>query len=196
MRSSRRAASWPPSSSPTSRRLDAQLREANKKLAAAVRASGTSLTGLFGAGPVIAGTVIGDVRQVFRFPSRDHFAACNGTAPAGVSSGGRKPCRLSLRGNRGLNHAIHMAAITQIRYRHSQGRALLRQETGRGQDAQGSPPGAQTPDQRRHLRGAGGRRPAHRSHRPKEPGRARARVASGGAGSHGKASSARHSATP
>jgi transposase len=54
------------------RRLDAQLRDTNKKLAAAVRASGTSLTGLFGIGPVIAGTVIGDVRQVFRFPDRDH----------------------------------------------------------------------------------------------------------------------------
>jgi transposase len=84
------------------RRLDAQLREANKKLAAAVRASGTSLTGLFGVGPVIAGTVIGDVRQVFRFPDRDHFASWNGTAPAGVSSGDRKKVyRLSLRGNRG-----------------------------------------------------------------------------------------------
>jgi len=51
------------------RRLDAQLRTTNKRLAAAVKASGTSLTGLFGVGPVIAGTVIGDVRQVFRFGS-------------------------------------------------------------------------------------------------------------------------------
>src|SRR5262249_10609292 len=39
------------------RRLDAQLRGTNKKLAAAVRASRTSLTGIFGVGPVIAGTV-------------------------------------------------------------------------------------------------------------------------------------------
>ena len=97
------------------RRLDAQLRDTNKKLAAAVKASGTSLTGIFGVGPVIAGTVIGDVRQVFRFPSRNHFAACNGTAPVEVSSGGRKACLLSLRGNRRLNHAIRMAAVTQIR---------------------------------------------------------------------------------
>ncbi len=36
------------------RRLDAQLRDTRNKLAAAVRASGTSLTGLFGVGPVIA----------------------------------------------------------------------------------------------------------------------------------------------
>ncbi len=114
------------------RRLDAQLREASKKLAAAVKASGTSLTGLFGVGPVIAGTVIGDVRQVFRFPSRDHFAAYNGTAPVEVSSGGRKAWRLSLRGNRRLNHAIHMAAVTQIRHTHSDGRAYYEKKIAEG----------------------------------------------------------------
>jgi transposase len=112
--------------------LAAQLRDTSKKLAAAVRASGTTLTGLFGVGPVIAGTVTGDVRQVFRFPSRDHFAACNGTAPVEVSSGGRKVYRLSLRGNRRLNHAIHMAAISQIRYRHSEGRAYYDKKLAEG----------------------------------------------------------------
>ena len=40
-----------------------------------------------------------------------------------MSSGNRKVYRLSLRGNRRLNHAIHMAAVTQIRYRHTKGRA-------------------------------------------------------------------------
>jgi transposase len=114
------------------RRLDSQLRDTNKKLAAAVKASGTSLTGIFGVGPVIAGTVIGDVRQVFRFPSRDHFAAYNGTAPVEVSSGGRKACRLSLRGNRRVNHAIHMAAVSQIRHKHSQGRAYYDKKIGEG----------------------------------------------------------------
>jgi transposase len=114
------------------RRLDAQLRDTHKKLAAVVRASGTSLTGIFGVGPVIAGTVIGDVRHVFRFPDRDHFAACNGTAPVEVSSGGRKVYRLSLRGNRRLNHAVHMAAISQIRHKHSQGRAYYEKKIGEG----------------------------------------------------------------
>jgi transposase len=115
------------------RRLDGQLRECNKKLAAAVKASGTSLTGLFGVGPVIAGTVIGDVRQVFRFPSRDHFAAWNGTAPIEVSSGDRKKIyRLSLRGNRRVNHAIHMAAISQIRHQRSHGRAFYEKKVAEG----------------------------------------------------------------
>ena len=114
------------------RRLDGQRRECATKLATAVRASGTSLTGLFGVGPVIAGLVIGDVVTVARFPRRGHFAACNGTAPVEVSSGGRKVYRLSLRGNRRLNHAIHMAAITQIRHKHSDGRACYDKKIAEG----------------------------------------------------------------
>jgi transposase len=114
------------------RRIDAQMHDTNKKLATAVRASGTSLTGIFGVGPIIAATVIGAVREVSRFPDRDHFAACNGTAPIEVSSGRRKVCRLSLRGNRQVNHAIHMAAITQIRYRHTAGRAYYDRKLAEG----------------------------------------------------------------
>jgi transposase len=114
------------------RGADAAIRETRKKIAAAVRAAGTSLTGLFGVGPVIAAAAIGDVRHVSRFPDRDHFAAYNGTAPIEVSSGGRKIWRLSRRGNRRLNHAIHMAAITQIRYRHSPGRAYYDKKLAEG----------------------------------------------------------------
>ena len=114
------------------RGVDARIRETRTKAAAAVRAAGTSLTGLFGVGPVIAAAVIGDVRHVSRFGNRDRFAAYNGTAPIEVSSGGRKVCRLSRRGNRRLNHAIHMAAITQIRYRHTKGRAYYDKKLAEG----------------------------------------------------------------
>jgi transposase len=114
------------------RGIDARIRETRKKAAAAVRAAGTSLTGLFGVGPVIAAAVIGDVRHVSRFGNRDRFAAYNGTAPIEVSSGGRKVCRLSRRGNRRLNHAIHMAAVTQIRYRHTKGRAYYDKKLAEG----------------------------------------------------------------
>ena len=47
--------------------MDGQLGESRKKLDSAVRASGTSLTGLFGVGPVTAATIIGEVRDVSRF---------------------------------------------------------------------------------------------------------------------------------
>jgi len=114
------------------RHLDDQLRQTRKKLAAAVRASHTTLTDIFGVGPVVAGTIIGDIGDVSRFPGPDHFAAYNGTAPVEVSSGNRKVHRLSLRGNRRVNHAIHMAAITQLRYKHSPGRAYYDKKTGEG----------------------------------------------------------------
>jgi transposase len=111
------------------RHLDDQLRQTRKKLATAVKASGTSLTQVFGVGPVIAGTVVGDVA---RFPGRDHFASYNGTAPVEVSSGNRKTRRLSLRGNRRSSHAIHMAAITQLRHKHSEGRAYFDKKVAEG----------------------------------------------------------------
>ena len=114
------------------RGLDTRIRESKKKLAVAVKASGTSLTGIFGVGPVIAATVIGDAGDVARFASRDHFAAYNGTAPIEVSSGNRKIHRLSLRGNRRINHAIHMAAITQIRHPHSGGRTYYDRKLAEG----------------------------------------------------------------
>ncbi len=49
-----------------------------------------------------------------------------------MSSGPRKIYRLSRRGNRRLNHAIHMAAVTQIRYRHSTGRAYYDRKRAEG----------------------------------------------------------------
>ncbi len=114
------------------RGIDARIRETRKKLTVAVQAAGTSLTGLFGVGPVVAAAVLGDVRDVSRFGGRDHFAAYNGTAPIEVSSGQRKVYRLSRRGNRRLNHAIHMVAITQIRHRHSEGRAYYDKKLAEG----------------------------------------------------------------
>ncbi len=81
------------------------------------------MTEVFGVGPYVAATVVGYVVDVTRFADRDHFAAYNGTAPVEVSSGGHKVFRLSRQGNRRLNHAVHMAAVTQVAHRHREGRA-------------------------------------------------------------------------
>jgi transposase len=105
------------------RRIDAQRRDAKRRLAAVVKESKTTLTEIYGVGPVVAATVIGFVGDISRFTSRDRFAAYNGTAPIEVSSGNNKVHRLSRRGNRRMNHAIHMAAVTQIRHRQTGGRA-------------------------------------------------------------------------
>jgi transposase len=117
------------------RRAGGQLRGTRKKLAAAVQATGTSLTEIFGVGPFIAATVIGEAGDVSRFASRDAFAACNGTAPIEVSSGRRKVFRLSRRGNRRLNHAAHMTAVTQVRYSYTEGRAYYDKKVAEGKTA-------------------------------------------------------------
>jgi transposase len=57
------------------------------RAAATVQASGTTLTGIFGVGPVIAAAVLGTAGDPSRFGDRDRFAAYNGTAPIEVSSG-------------------------------------------------------------------------------------------------------------
>jgi len=59
------------------RRIDAQMSQTKKRLAAAVKASGTTLTELFGVGPVTAATVLAEVQDVSRIPARDRFAAYN-----------------------------------------------------------------------------------------------------------------------
>jgi transposase len=114
------------------RRLDAQMRASKARIAEAVAASGTSLTELFGVGPVVAAMLIGYTGDVGRFRNRDHFAAYTGAAPIEVSSGGRITHRLSRRGNRQLNHALHIVAITQIRFPHSPGRAFFERKVAEG----------------------------------------------------------------
>ena len=114
------------------RRADDQLRETKKRLAAAVQATGTSLTEIFGVGPFVAATVIGEAGDVSRFASRDAFAAYNGTAPIEVSSRRRKVFRLSRRGNRRINHAAHMTAVTQVRYPNTEGRAYFDKKIAEG----------------------------------------------------------------
>lgn len=96
--------------------IDRRLAAINAEIRAAVAASRSSLTDLVGIGPVNAAMVIGEVADVARFATRHHFAAYNGTAPAQWGSGGDTHDRVNLGGNRRLNHALHIAAITQARY--------------------------------------------------------------------------------
>jgi transposase len=76
--------------------------------------------------------LIGYAGDVSRFPNRDAFASYNGTAPIEFSSGGRVVHRLSQRGNRRLNHALHMAAITQIRHPGTEGRIYFERKVAEG----------------------------------------------------------------
>jgi transposase len=115
-------------------RLNTARKTLRKRIGVAVTASGTTLTEIFGVGDVGAAIIIGQVGDVARFPTADRFAAYNGTAPIEWSSGNpKRPIhRLSRRGNRTLNHVIHIAAITQIRHRHSPGRAFYDRKRAEG----------------------------------------------------------------
>ena len=114
------------------RRLDAELDAVKLRIRDAVTASGTALTELHGVGPVVAAVVLGHVHDIARFRTRAQFASYNGTAPIEASSANRERHRLNPRGNRQLNHAIHMIAVTQVGH-DTPGRAyyLRRQAEGK-----------------------------------------------------------------
>lgn len=95
--------------------LDRKIVDLNTRVETEVDASGTTLTEIFGVGPILAATILGAVGDVVRFPTRAHFASYSGTAPVEASSGKVVRHRLSLGGNRHLNYALHMVATSQAR---------------------------------------------------------------------------------
>ena len=112
--------------------VDEQRRATKNRITRIVAATKTSVTDIYGVGPIIAATVLGYVGDIHRFPTRDRFAAYNGTAPIEASSSNNNVHRLSRRGNRQLNHAIHMAALSQIRYPDTIGRAYYDRKIAEG----------------------------------------------------------------
>ncbi len=112
-------------------RFETQMRASKKRIAAAVAASGTSLCDIRGIGPIGAATILGSVGDITRFPSKGHFASYNATAPIDASSGNHKRHRLNPRGNRKLNHALHIAAVSQLRYP-SKGRDYYQKKLAEG----------------------------------------------------------------
>jgi transposase len=97
------------------RMLDRKIVDLNTRVETEVEASGTTLTEIFGVGPILAATILGTVGNVARFPTKAHFASYAGTAPVEASSGKVVRHRLSLGGNRKLNYALHMVATSQAR---------------------------------------------------------------------------------
>jgi transposase len=97
------------------RRLDRQVKTASQAIRTAVRDHGTTLTQVYGVGPVLAAKLVGHAGDITRFPDRDHFASYTGTAPIEASSGDVRRHRLNRGGNRQLNTALHLVAVCQIR---------------------------------------------------------------------------------
>ena len=97
------------------RRLDRQVKTASQAIRTAVHEHGTTLTQVYGVGPVLAAKLVGHTGDITRFPDRDHFASYTGTAPVEASSGAVRRHRLNRGGNRQLNTALHLIAVCQIR---------------------------------------------------------------------------------
>jgi transposase len=98
------------------RQLDRQIAELGEEIAGLVRDSRTGLTDIVGIGPLLAARILGEVGEVSRYPSADHFASANGTAPIPASSGRTDRHRLNRGGNRRLNKALHYMALTQANF--------------------------------------------------------------------------------
>jgi transposase len=95
------------------RRFDHELEQLTVRIGEAVKASGTTVTNVHGVGPIVACYLLGHTGNIDRFPSAGHYARYNGTAPVAASTSAQHRHRLNRDGNRQLNHAIHIAAVTQ-----------------------------------------------------------------------------------
>lgn len=93
------------------RTIDALEREITRT----VREVAPTLLELPGCGPLSAAKLVGQVAGVGRFRSAAAFARHNGSAPLPVWSGNDERHRLSRKGDRQVNVALHRIAITQMR---------------------------------------------------------------------------------
>ncbi len=97
------------------RTLTRQARSLEGELRALVSAYRPALLTETGCGPLTAAALIGRVAGAQRFATDAQFARQAGVAPIPVSSGQRDRHRLHRGGDRQLNRALHVIAITRAR---------------------------------------------------------------------------------
>lgn len=95
--------------------LNRRVAELERRLRPLVTAHSPSLLAVPGCGVMSAAKIIGETARAGRFSSKDAFARFNGTAPVPVWSSNTEKVRLSRSGNRQINTALHMIAVTQAR---------------------------------------------------------------------------------
>jgi transposase len=117
--------------------LDRKIKAVEKLIGEGVKATSTTLTDIIGVGAVTAAAILGEVGNIARFPSKDHFASYTGTAPLDASSGEVVRHRLSRAGNRRLNHSLHIAAMAHKRY-DDRGRDYYARKLAAGKGTKGS----------------------------------------------------------
>jgi transposase len=97
------------------RELTVRINQLERDLRELVRGLAPGLLAIPGCGVLSAATILGETAGAARFRSRHAYARFNGTAPIPVWSGNTVRVRLNRGGNRTVNYALHMIAVTQSR---------------------------------------------------------------------------------
>ena len=111
--------------------IDTETADLKRQITGLVAAADTTLTDLYGVGPLVAARFIAEVVDIRRYPNRNAFAAANGTAPLPASSGRTVRHRFNPGGNRQLNRSLYTIALTQIRG-DTEGRAYYERKRAAG----------------------------------------------------------------
>jgi transposase len=111
--------------------MDKRISTATEQIGAAVAESRTTLTELYGIGILLAAKILARTGTVERLRCAAAFASFCGVAPLEVSSGDVQRHRLSRAGDRQMNCALHVMAITQIQ-RDTPGRAYYQRKRANG----------------------------------------------------------------
>ena len=98
------------------RELSRQPRELKRELETLIAAYRPELLAELGCSTITAAILIGQTAGAERFPTDAHLARMAGVAPIPASSGKQERHRLHRGGNRRLNRALHVIAITRGRW--------------------------------------------------------------------------------
>lgn len=98
------------------RELTRAINDLINELTELVRKTAPQLLAQTGIGPITAAGLIGEIAGANRFRTDAQLARIAGCAPIPVSSGRTDRHRLDRGGNRQLNYAIHMIAISRVRH--------------------------------------------------------------------------------
>lgn len=97
------------------RELTRRARELERELLQLVRRTHPELLDIPGCGTLCAAAIIAEVGGIARFSNEAQLAAYAGVSPLDASSGRQQRHRLNRTGNRRLNRALHIIAVTQVR---------------------------------------------------------------------------------
>jgi transposase len=114
------------------RRLRFQIDDLTTRIKTELAACGTKLPKIPGVGTVTACRILARTGNPTRFANESAYASYTGTAPVEIASADKQRHRLSRGGDRTLNSALHIVAVTQARTPSSPGYQYYRRKIDDG----------------------------------------------------------------